>query len=328
MADVAARAGVSTATVSRVLNDPDKVSPELRSRIQALVQNLGYVRHGPARAMAARRYHTIGAIVPTLGVATFASVVDVVQRRLEAEGLSLLIACSRYEPEVEARQVRMLLERGIDGIVLVGHRRPAETYKLLEDAGVPYVCAYTVERGKHPCVGFDHHGAMQRMIAFLHQLGHRRFGVITSPTHHNDRVTLRFEGALAGIAAAGLPAPEVVEAPYAVSDGRAAFRALIERAPGITAVVCTVDAHAIGALAEARALGLPVPGRLSIAGFDDLDIAAEVDPPLTTLHVPTREMGERVADILLARIANRPTAQTVELTVTLAVRASTGPAPA
>jgi len=326
MADVAAAAGVSTASVSRVLNAPDKVSRELRLRVENAVEKLAYVRHGSARALAARKFQTIGAVVPTLGVATFATGIDALQARLESQGFTLLMACSHYDPEMEARQIRMLLERGIDGLVLVGHQRRAEIYRQLEESRVPYACTYTIDKRGY-CVGCDNEAANRRMIEYLIQLGHQRFGVITTPTHNNDRIAARFKGAVGPIADARLPPPEIVEVPYAIAEGRTALRGIMQRTPETTAVVCTTDLHAIGAVAEARALGLAVPSRLSIAGFDDLDIVADIDPPLTTVHVPSREIGERVADMLVATISGRPTAQIVELSANLVVRGSTARAP-
>ena len=327
MADVAATAGVSTASVSRVLNAPEKVSAELRTRVEAAVEKLAYVRHGSARALAARRFQTIGAVVPTLGVATFATGIDALQERLESQGFSLLVACAHYDPEAEARQIRKLLEHGIDGLVLVGQQRRPEIYNRLDAAGIPYACTYTLASQSGLCVGYDNADASRRMVDYLVQLGHRRFCLITSPTDNNDRIAARFAGALSVISQANLPAPEVVEAPYAVSEGRAALRSALDRDPRITAVVCTTDLHALGAVAEARVLGLPVPSRLSITGYDDLEIVAEIDPPLTTVHVPSREIGLRVADMLMATIIGRPTTQVVELSASIVVRGSTARAP-
>lgn len=328
MADVAEEAGVSTASVSRVLNAPDKVSRDLRVRVERAVEKLSYVRHGSARALAARRFHTIGAIVPALGVATFASAIDALQEKLESQGFSLLVASSHYNLEVETRQIRTLLERGIDGLMLVGHQRRAEIYRQLKEAGVPYVCTYMIDRSQGLCVGYDNAAGTRRVVEYLTQLGHRQFGIITSPTYNNDRIAARFRGAIEALEKAALPAPEIVEAPYTIGDGRVALRTLMHRCPDATAVVCTTDLHAIGAVAEARSLGLAVPARLSISGFDDLDIVADIEPRLTTVHVPSREIGERVADMLIAIISGRPVTQVIELTAALVVRDSTAPVPA
>jgi LacI family transcriptional regulator len=300
MADVARRAGVSTASVSRVLNDPEQVSAKLRERVEAAVSKLRYVRDGAARALAARRSRTIGAIVPTLGVGIFAAGVEALQRRLDQLGHSLLVASSQFDPDVELRQARALLERGVDGIALVGHRHRAELLRLLAETHTPYVFTYTYAGGRQPCVGFDHGVAIGRAVDLLVELGHRRFGIITSPTRDNDRITQRLEGARARIAKLKLPKPVVIEAPYGVSDGRGALRALLHEAPATTAVVCTTDVHAMGVLAEARALGI---------------------------EVPARDIGERAADMLVTQATGGPAGSHVAIPVTLTVRGSTGRAP-
>jgi LacI family transcriptional regulator len=327
MADVARVAGVSTASVSRVLNTPDQVSPNLRARVEGAVERLRYMRHGAARALAARRSGTIGAIVPTLGAAIFAVGVEALQRRLDALGHALLVAHSGNDTAAELRQLRTLLERGVDGVVLVGHRHRPELFALLGRARTPYVCTYTYRHGLHPCVGFDHAAAMTRLVVHLIGLGHRRFGVITTAIRHNDRIAQRLRGATGAIAAAELPAPVVIEMPYTLRDGRAGLRALLAQAPATTAVVCTTDIHAVGAIAEARLLGLAVPERLSITGFDDLAVASDLEPPLTTLRVPAEEIGTRAADLIVAQIRGVSTPMAQRVDAELMLRASSGKAP-
>lgn len=327
MIDVARQAGVSTASVSRAINNPHKVSAIMLARIESVLGELGYVPHGPARALAGRRSFAIGAVVPTLGVGIFAAGVEAMQQRLETHGHALLVANSRYDSELEARQVRTLLARGVDGIALVGHQHRPEVLALIAQAAIPYVCLYTYRPGPHPCVGIDQAAATRRIVDFLVDLGHRRFGVISNPTRDNDRIAGRVAGVLDACRRHGLPTPMILEVPYTVGDGRIALRTILERAPDVTAITCTTDLHAFGALAEARARGLAIPGRLSITGFDDLDLAAEVEPPLTRICVPAREIGERAADLLVASVAGRPVPDHLELGTTLTVRSSTGPAP-
>lgn len=328
MADVARRAGVSTASVSRVLNSPDQVSGALRQRVEDAVADLGYVRHGAARALAARRSHTIGAIVPTLGTAIFAAGVEALQRRLDTLGHALLVAHSQNDPDVEIRQLRTLLERGVDGVVLVGHKHRAELFRLLAQTRTPYVCTYTFRRDGHPCVGFDHAQAMADPIRHLVALGHRRFGIVTTPTRDNDRIAQRLRGAVVALRRQRRGAPVVIEAPYTIRDGRLALRALMARAPDTTAVVCTTDIHAAGVVAEARLMRLDIPGRLSVTGFDDLAIAADLEPPLTTIRVPAEEIGTRAAELIVAHVLGREAETHVKLSTVLTTRVSTGPAPA
>jgi LacI family transcriptional regulator len=327
MADVARQAGVSTASVSRVLNDPAQVSPKLRQRVENAVAKLHYVRDGAARALAARRSSTIGAVVPALGAAIFAAGVEGLQRRLDQLGHSLLVASSNFDLDVELRQARTLLERGVDGIVLVGHRHRRELFNLLAQTRTPYVFTYTYAGGRHPCVGFDQGAAMRGPVDLLAGLGHRRFAIVTTPTRENDRIAARVAGAQARILALDLPEPPIFEMPFAFAAGRDALRALLRDAPSTTAVLCTTDVHATGVLAEARRLAIDVPDRLSVTGFDDLEMSAEMEPPLTTIRVPAREIGERAADLLIARVQGRAAVPHVALDVAFTVRGSTGRAP-
>ena len=330
LVDVARRAGVSTASVSRALNSPQKVSPDLRARIQDALNKLRYVPNGAARALASRRSHTIGAVVPTLSNSIFGTGVAALQQRLEEYGYTLLVANSRYDVGIETRQIRALVERGVDGLVLVGQRHRRDTYELMRKFRVPYVNTYMASKGsQHPCVGFDQRAAAARLAEYLIEMGHRRIALITYPFTNNDRIGVRVRGMRDAIARHGLvlPADAVVEAPYTLPDGRAALRRLLKVDPSITAVMCTTDLHATGALVEAHAQGMAVPGRLSITGFDDLDASLHQDPPLTTVHIPAQEMGTRAADYLVARLRGQIVPRVMLMEAKLVIRGSTGPAP-
>jgi LacI family transcriptional regulator len=327
LADVAKLAGVSAATVSRAINSPEKVSPGLRQRVAAAVDALHYVPHGAARALASRRSRTIGAVVPTLDIAIFASGVVALQNRLDASGYTLLVANAAYDLEREAKEVRALIERGVDGLVLVGNMHAPSVHRLLTRNRVPFVNTYCFDRGdESPCIGIDNRGAAYRMVAYLLDLGHRDFGVITSPVRNNDRIAARRDGALAALGDHGLESARtpVLEVPYTIADGRSALKSLLGRDHGVTAVVCTADVLAIGAVQECHALGVKVPGHVSITGFDDLDLAVHLEPPLTTVRVPAAELGEKAADYLLSRIDGSTVPDRVELTASLIVRGSTG----
>lgn len=327
LADVAARAGVSVATVSRAMNTPERVKGDLRARVDSAVAALAYIPDGAARALASSRTRTIGAVVPTLDIAIFAQGVSALQKRLNPAGYTLFIANAEYDPKRELMEIRALVERGVDALVLVGQSRPAEAYSLLESNRVPFVTTYLYDPAAvHPCIGIDNHAASYRMCSYLIDLGHRAFGVVTSPTGNNDRIGARHRGILDCLAEHGLsPPPERdLEIAYSLADGRTALRSLLTVAPEITAVVCTTDMHAIGALLEARSLGVEVPRQLSVSGFDGLDLAAEMEPPLTTVDVPANEMGERVGDYLINRLDDKAVPLRTALSASLVVRGSTG----
>lgn len=330
LSDVAKVAGVSPATVSRVINTPEKVSAELRERVGAAVEKLHYVPNGAARALASRQSRTIGAVVPTLDIAIFAAGVAALQTRLNEAGYTLLVANAEYDPKKEAQEVRALIERGVDGLVLVGATHAPEVHKLLQTRGIPYVDTYHyASEQRHPCIGVDNRSAAGRVIDYLYELGHREFAVITSPVKHNDRITARRDGFVERLAAHGVkpPALQMLEVPYSMADGRIALRSVVEARRRVTALICTNDVLAIGALFECRALGVAVPQTLSVTGFDDLDLAMHVDPALTTVHVPAGELGQRAADLVLAQISQAEVPDRIELTADLIVRASTGRPP-
>lgn len=326
--DVAAAAGVSIATVSRALNMPDTVTPSLRDDVAAAVRSTGYVRHGAARALVSRRSFTVGAIVPTLDNAIFARGINALQRRLQEGGYVLLVASSEYDPAREVAELRALIERGADGVMLIGTAHDPALFELARQAGLPLVLAWTSDGGAGlPCVGFDNARAAGRLADYLVDLGHRRFAMIAGIAVGNDRAAARVAGVREALRRRGLtlPAERVLERPYSVADGRVALRALMAQPEPPTAVLCGNDVLAFGALFEAQAQGIAVPGRVSITGFDDLDLATHVVPGLTTIRVPSDEMGARSADYLLARLAGRPVPDVTELEPALVVRGSSGP---
>lgn len=328
--DVARLARVSTATVSRALSTPAKVKPATAARIEQAVQTLGYVAHGAARALASRRTQTIGAVIPTLDNAIFASTVYALQKALGEARYTLLLASHEFDAAVEMRATRTLIERGVDGVVLVGATHEPGVLELLESHRKPYVFTWALDAsGRHPCVGFDNRAAAIRMTRHLLALGHREFAVISGLTAGNERAGERLDGIREALAAAGirLDPARVVERPYTLSAGRDGLREVLAASPRPTAVMCGNDVLAIGALAESQALGYAVPRELSITGFDDLEIASVVTPALTTVRFPTADLGTYAARHLLARLSGQPFEMRTELPVALVVRASTAPPP-
>lgn len=326
--DVAREADVSTATVSRALNDPRKVRPELAERVHAAIRRLGYVPHGAARALASHRSHTIGAVVPTLDNAIFARGIQALQQRLSEDGYTLLLAMSEYDLAREVSQVGKLIERGIDGLMLIGEAHDPALYALLDAKGLPYVNTWIFnDASPHPCIGFRNRESAYRIASYLVDLGHRDIAMIAGISRYNDRAADRIAGVRQAMAERDLPFPDdrVLERRYDVGEGRQALRHLLDRPSPPTAVICGNDVIAFGALFEARTLGVRVPDDLSIIGFDDLDLASQVDPPLTTMHVPSVRMGKGAAEYLLARLAGDNPSHVTELEASLIVRGTTSP---
>jgi LacI family transcriptional regulator len=329
LGDVAVRAGVSAASVSRVLNHPGKVSRGVRERVMRAMGELGYVRDGAARALASRQSLTIGNVVPTLGIGIFAAGVAALQRRLDEFGYQLLVAASDYDEAKEARQVRALIERGVDGMALVGQRHAPEIYQLLRARKLPYVNTYHFDgRSRHPSIGFDNRTGTFELTRHLIDLGHREFGIVTAAPSLNDRIAARLKGVLDCLDDRDIAplARHIIEvSAQTIVDSRGATRALIAAHPDLTAIYCTTDTLAIGALCECRALGIRVPQDISVAGYSDLEIVSQLDPALSTVHIPAEQIGTCTADFLIDSIKGRSGPRKIEFEAEIIIRGSTGP---
>ena len=330
LADVARHAGVSTATVSRCLNAPDRVQTATRDRIMQAVRDLGYSPNFGARALAAKRTDTIGAIIPTMDNSVFARGLQSFQTALVDHGMTLLLASSAYRADLEETQIRTLVARGADGLLLIGHDRDPKIYDFLALHRVPVLVSWVHDTGQpRPSVGFDNRKAMAAMTAAVLDRGHRRIATISGLTLQNDRTRARVQGVRDAMADRGLdPARlQVIETPYGIETGARAFETLMNWPERATAVICGNDLLALGAMRQARLMGLDVPGDVSITGFDDMEISVVADPPLATVRVPHAEMGRQAASILTAMVREGATPGQVELPCELCLRGSLGDAP-
>ena len=333
LADVAKLAEVSYATVSRVLNTPEIVSPELRERVRRAITELSYHQDERARSLKSGKSRAMGAVVPTLGVGIFADGVEALQNRLSELGYSLLLANSQYNQQKELQEVQALLSHGINGLVLVGDAALVDVYEAVRIYGVPCVLTYVCQSSHGlPAVGIDNFSAGGDLAQHLLRMGHHQFGIIANMGTPNDRAQARLDGAKTTLGQVGiqLPPGRIISVPHSlanVANGRMALRQLLARNPEITAVLCTTDTLAIGALAECRSLGLVAPRDISVTGFDDIELASQIDPPLTTVKVPAAEFGRLAADYLTAAVAGSSVQPSVQLPATLVVRGSTGPVP-
>lgn len=330
-ADVARAAQVSTATVSRAFNNPEKVAADVRDRVLRVAKQLGWFPHPAGAALASRRSWLIGAVIPTLDNDVFARQVAALQARAMQEGMTVLIGSFNYDPEQSLAHVRTMLARGVEALAIVGELHPPELFQMIEARGIPYVLTYGWRPDiAHPAIGFDNACAYARITRHLLDLGHERFGVIHQPLHNNERVGQRLLGIRQALAerGLGLRPRHVVEGPARLEFGAAGLeRILAAEGPVPTAIICGNDALAIGALHAARARGLNVPRDLSITGFDDSEIAAWTEPPLTTYAVDYAAIGQRAAEYLLARLEGRAADVLGAVGGGLVVRTSTAPPP-
>ncbi|WP_458792903.1 LacI family DNA-binding transcriptional regulator [Yoonia sp. MH D7] len=323
--DVARLAGVSTATVSRCLNFPDQVSNKAKMSVHDAIGVLGYAPNFGAKAMAARRTHTIGAVIPTMENAIFARGLQAFQETLREQGFTMLIASTSYSAQIEEEQIRALVARGADALLLIGHDRAPEIYDFLKIQSVPVMVTWAFDAAAgRASVGFDNYAAMQALAARAIGLGHRKIAFISAPMAENDRARGRYEGLCAAMVAGGLDPADLalLETHYGIDNGAAALETLMRLDPRPTMVFCGNDVLAVGAVRRAKQMGLLVPDTVSITGFDDIELAQISDPPLTTVHVPHREMGRRAALALVAAVTDGVSLQSVELPATIVMRES------
>jgi LacI family gluconate utilization system Gnt-I transcriptional repressor len=334
MADIAALAGVTKMTVSRTLREPDKVRPETRERVHAAARSVGYIPNRTAGSLTARSSGIVGAVVPTLRHSLFAETIEGISDVLAAAGIDLIVASSRYQTGAEEAQIRALLGRRPDGIVLTSLTHTRAARDLLRSAGIAVV--ETWESADQPidmAVGFSNRDAAHAMTRELIRSGYRHIIFVNGPTAGNERARHRTEGYRAAIREAGLHVRPVrtVRDVGAIQPetGARIVRKLVAEEPEVDAVFFTSDVYAVGAVLECRKLGIAVPEKMGIAGFHDLELGRVVTPSLTTVHVPALEIGREAGRMILARLKGQePEAARRELPFKIVVRESTRRAPA
>jgi len=325
--DVAQRAGVSTATVSRYYSAPDKIRPATGAKIAQAIAELSYVPDLNARALASRKAQIIGAVVPTLQNAIFAEGMDAMQRYLNRHNTTLIIASHGYDPEQEYLQVQRLIAHGISGLMLIGTDRLAKTQELVRQRNLPY-CLSWCQRDQvaHPQIGFDNFAAGHAMGREILKMGHTCVGVLSGITDWNDRAADRTAGLLACMSEAGHPVPKTrrLETAYDLEEAADAFELLMGSDNLISCVFCGNDVIAAAAQKRAQKMKLNIPRDLSITGFDDIAMASALTPELTTVHVPHRQMGEMVAKGLLEAIESGNPVESQKISFLIKRRESLG----
>ncbi len=326
--EIAQEAGVSTATVSRVFNEPEKVSGRTYDRVQEVIKRHHYVSDGLAGGLASRRSRTLGLVIPTIMNSIYASSTQALQSAAQHAGYSVLVGISEFSPTQEATLIHRLLERRVDGIVLTGAERSQEIYHKIGHNGVPFVITWKLTKDRSlPSVSFDNYKAARGAVDHLLSLGHRRLGLICGRTDLNDRARDRrraFEDAL--VCQRMTVGPDLVfERDFEFVEGRAAMHRMLDAREPPSAVFCANDIQAVGAIHACHEAGLTVPGDISIVGFDDLPIGQYISPQLTTIRVPAAKMGLRAAEVLIRSIENGEDVDACELPTDLIVRGTTGP---
>jgi DNA-binding LacI/PurR family transcriptional regulator len=298
IADVARAAGVAPSTVSRALQDHPRISPERRNEIKTIAARMGYRPSQVARSLVTGRTRTLGVIVTDVADPFVAQVMSGAEAASRELGYSLLFAMSHGDPDLEIDALHLLLDRQVDGLILISGRAPMLYDEVRSDApgDWPLVLVNNNEPGNDIySVCMDNEGGANIAVSYLQSLGHQRIAFIGGPRRGRSS-----RERLSGYARAMTEARQemlILEGEGRAEDGAQALQLIVAMEPALTAVFCYNDLTALGFLSAAARLEIPIPAHLSVVGFDDIPLSAYAVPGLTTVRQPTAELGKEAVRI-------------------------------
>ncbi|WP_186436387.1 LacI family DNA-binding transcriptional regulator [Cobetia crustatorum] len=303
LADIAARLGVTKVTVSRALNQPEKVSDVMRERVRECAHELGYMPNRQAGSLASGRSQLIALLIPSLSNAVFSELHRGLEAPLAARGYQLLIGHTGYSMEEEERLIETWLSFGVDGLVLCGSRHSKRAIEMIARSGCAVVeCMEKREAPLDMAVGLDQHAAGRAMTEAMITRGHQRIGLMAA--RMDQRVEQRLGGWQSALEAAGLTQDYLMTttAPSSVQLGSELLAEMLQRWPELDAIFCCNDDLAAGALFECQRRHIAVPADIALAGFNGLEMTRSTCPPLASVVTPRRDIGARAAALMLARL--------------------------
>ena len=301
--DVAAAAGVAPMTVSRVINTPDRVSPETTARVREAIDRLGYVPNLIAGGLSSRKSRMVAAIVPTIAHPMFASIVQSFSDAMRHAGYQVMLSICGYQDTDDEALFRAVLGRRPDALLITGSGYSPTAWQMLIEAHIPVVEIWDVSnRPIDMLIGFDHAQVGATVATFLLGKGHTRFAVLTA---RDSRAISRARGFTEAVTKAGasLVFDNNMPPPSTIGAGRAGLRALMPFLDQRCALFCSSDLLAFGVVTEARVQGVPIPQRLGVCGFGNFELSAMCEPPITTVNLDGTGTGRTAAAFLLRRLA-------------------------
>ncbi len=326
MSDVARQVGVSTMTVSRVLNQPSSVAPETRERILAAIGAQGYVPNDVAGSLRARRGRGVVCIVPHIANSVFSDTLQGLNDALRPASMHVMLGTSGYSSMEEARLLEEFVRLRPEAVVLWGTRRHPKSRALLRRLGVPVMEVFDlVPDPFDQVIGFSNELAMRALVDHLLTRGRKRIAFLGSTNERDVGNAQRADGWRMALSNAGLePDGLMFEADGTTEGGELAFRQMVTSGVVVDAVCCVSDLLAIGVLIECRRMGITVPGQIAVGGFGDNPIAKAFDPPLSTIRLPRYAMGKVAGEQVLRRMASEPVLQrSIDLGFEMLVRSTT-----
>ncbi|WP_406406438.1 LacI family DNA-binding transcriptional regulator [Streptomyces halstedii] len=317
--DVAAIAGVSAQTVSRVLRIPDEVSPETRDRVRTALREAGYVPNLSARNLASNRSKIVATVIPSLSASIFSETLTGLSSVLAPEGYQLLLGYTDYDDKREEELIRSLLGRRPDGFFMTGALHSPAVIKMLKASRVPVVETWDwIDTPLDTLVGFSNEDAMYAMVSYLHEAGYRAPCFVGSLLEGDHRSRRRLDGYLRAVGTywPGRE-PRVVDAsayPLALESGARLLEVARQAHPESDVLVFSTDIYANGALLAATSRGIAVPKEIAMAGFGDFELSRMLRPALTTVALPNTTIGQEAARMLLTRMrGERPERTKVDM---------------
>jgi LacI family gluconate utilization system Gnt-I transcriptional repressor len=302
--DVAAAAGVAPMTVSRVINTPDRVSPETTAKVREAIDRLGYVPNLIAGGLSSRKSRMAAAIVPTIAHPMFAGLVQSFSAAMRHAGYQVMLSiCGYADDDDDEALFRAVLGRRPDAMLITGSGYSPAALQMLIEARIPVVEIWDVSsRPIDMMIGFDHVQVGAQIAAFLHAKGHDRFAVLGA---NDSRALARARGFTEAVAKLGgtLVLEKVVPAPSTIAAGREGMRALLPFLDQRCAIFCGSDLVAFGIVTEARVQGIAVPDNLAVCGFGNMELSQTNEPPITTVNLEGAGTGRSAAAFLLRRLA-------------------------
>lgn len=306
--DVAMLAGVAPMTVSRALNTPEQVSPELLKKVQDAVARTGYVPNRMAGGLASARSRLIAAVVPSTVNSVFMETIESLNGALFDAGYQLMLGQSSYSTEREAMLLEEVIGRRPDGIFLTGILPPGPSRTKLLASGIPVVETWDLTPTPiDMLIGFSHSEIGRAVARFLIAKGRKRFAMVKAG---DERARRRFQAFADTVAHSGLAPVVVVDVGDArfLKSGRAALLELLAQAPDVDAIFCSSDLLALGVMTEARVWGIEVPSQIAIVGFGDVPFVADMSPALSTVRINGPDIGRQAAHFLIERAEGRSVA--------------------
>jgi LacI family transcriptional regulator len=327
--DIAQEAGVSPQTVSRAINDKGEISPQTQERILRIAKRMGYRPNSIARSLATRRTQNIGLVVPDVSNPFFASLARGIEDAAHQANYNVFLCNTDENVKRETSAIHSLEAQRVDGLILCSSRLSEPQLLQLAERYQPLVLIN--RQIDHPQTGsvcVDDDKGTEEAVRYLLQLGHRNIGLLAGPAaSHSGKQRLRGYRQAMAEHMPDLPDHWQINCPPQVKGGQTAAQELLDRAPELTALFAYNDLVAVGALRACAEQDLRVPGNVAIVGCDDIPLAALVSPALTTIHIPTYNLGQQTMGLLLQRIDSADEiSQSIVVSPHLVIRDSSGPA--